>query len=308
LDDGILLQQNWGRFERVMQAKVAGSWHLHTLTADYKLDFFVLFSSTVGLFGNAGQGNHAAANAFLDSLAYYRQGLGLPALCIDWGAWGEVGAAARRQVLTTGATLITPSHGLRMLEAAMLQAGAQLAAVPLVRHELPNRPLFAELQPLEADAPASVTTGDSFMTQLLALPVGKRHTWLKEEVQTQLTAVLGVFGSDWWGTDAGFFDMGMDSLTAVEFRNALQNRVQIPLPTTVAFDYPTIATLADYLLEAIEIVEKGDSEIKTVQVEKAQKATNQEASEANRDAVMLDLLDEDALALLLDEELEGFEE
>jgi acyl transferase domain-containing protein len=68
-DDGVLAMQSRERARRVAAPKVAGSWHLHTLTREDPLDFFVLFSSAAALVGTAGQGTYAAANAFLDGLA-----------------------------------------------------------------------------------------------------------------------------------------------------------------------------------------------------------------------------------------------
>ncbi|MEZ4619280.1 MAG: SDR family NAD(P)-dependent oxidoreductase [Caldilineaceae bacterium] len=91
LDDGVLIQQHWERFAQVLAPKLQGAWHLHDLTQGMRLDFFVLFSSAVGLMGNAGQANHAAANTFLDAFAHYRRAQGQPALSINWGVCPEIG-------------------------------------------------------------------------------------------------------------------------------------------------------------------------------------------------------------------------
>ena len=69
IDDGVLTEQNWDRFERVLAPKVIGSWLLHEMTAALPLDFFVMFSSVASILGAAGQANYAAANAFEDALA-----------------------------------------------------------------------------------------------------------------------------------------------------------------------------------------------------------------------------------------------
>ncbi len=98
LDDGALVQQNWERFQTVFAPKVDGGYLLDALTRHLPLDFFVLFSSASAVLGSPGQSNHAAANAFLDALAYHRRGLGLPALSINWGVWDQIGAAAERSV------------------------------------------------------------------------------------------------------------------------------------------------------------------------------------------------------------------
>ncbi|MGB0126281.1 MAG: SDR family NAD(P)-dependent oxidoreductase, partial [Rhodocyclaceae bacterium] len=115
LDDGVLASLNWQRFENVLAAKVRGSWNLHRLAGD--LDFLVLFSSGASVGGSAGQANHAAANAFEDALAWYRQAAGLPTLSINWGPWAEIGAAADRKLTQPGLLdLIAPADGLAALE------------------------------------------------------------------------------------------------------------------------------------------------------------------------------------------------
>ena len=92
LSDGALVNLDWGRFEEVLWPKVLGAWRLHRATEDRELELFVLFSSAAGVFGNAGQANHAAANAFLDQLAAHRRSRGLAGQAIAWGrgrAWGR---------------------------------------------------------------------------------------------------------------------------------------------------------------------------------------------------------------------------
>ena len=89
LADAALANQDWGRFARVLGPKVVGAWHLHRATRGLELDLFVLFTSGAGVLGNAGQANHAAANAFLDRLAGHRRSLGLAGQAVAWG--GVVG-------------------------------------------------------------------------------------------------------------------------------------------------------------------------------------------------------------------------
>ena len=121
LSDGILLQQQWDRFVQVMAPKVLGGWNLHTLTLDTPLEFFVCFSSLASLLGAPGQGNYAAANAFLDALAHQRRAQGLPGLSINWGPWGESGMAAslgnrhRARLAGMGVEAIAPVQGMQIL-------------------------------------------------------------------------------------------------------------------------------------------------------------------------------------------------
>ena len=119
LSDAVLTNQTWESFERVLWPKIVGAWHLHRATEDRDLDLFILFSSLVGVMGNPGQANHAAANALLDQLAGHRRALGLPGQAIAWGAWSDIGEAeeqrerieGRRAAL--GGRWFTPQQGLQ---------------------------------------------------------------------------------------------------------------------------------------------------------------------------------------------------
>ncbi len=129
LDDRALIHLDGPSFDRVMRPTVIGGWLLHRLLRDAPLDFFVLFSSAASILGSAGQGNHAAASAFLDSLAGYRRARSLPAQSINWGPWGEVGAAAhspgQAQMTARGVGYLTTDLGLAALEVAMARNTAQ---------------------------------------------------------------------------------------------------------------------------------------------------------------------------------------
>ncbi|MFM6024581.1 MAG: KR domain-containing protein, partial [Dolichospermum sp.] len=118
--DGLIQQQTWQRFTKVMAPKVQGAWNLHHLSKDESLDFFVMFSSSASLLGSPGQGNYAAANGFLDALAFYRRSQGLASLSINWGPWAEVGMTAKLQLgerlSQKGEDSIYPQQGLQVLE------------------------------------------------------------------------------------------------------------------------------------------------------------------------------------------------
>ena len=95
LDDGIVAHLDQRRLRDVMAPKVDGAWNLHALTRDVDLDFFVLFSSAASVLGSPGQAHYAAANSFLDALAWHRRAEGRSALSINWGPWAEVGLVNR---------------------------------------------------------------------------------------------------------------------------------------------------------------------------------------------------------------------
>ena len=241
LDDGVLRRQSFARFAGVLSPKVQGAWNLHALTASMPLDFFVLFSSAASLLGNAGQANHASANAFLDALAHHRRARGLPALSINWGAWSEVGAAAQRTALLQRLEgVISPAQGLAVLHHVMSGTAAQVGVVPLDRQRrVREGVLFSELALVETNQ----QTG--FLAQLAAAPPHAKRGLLAEHVCHTVAKVLGLRGAV--PRTEGFFDLGMDSLTSVELRNRLQKTLGCELQSSVTFDYPTIAALTGHL-------------------------------------------------------------
>lgn len=245
LDDGILLQQTWSRFAAVMAPKVQGAWNLHTFTQTRPLDFFVMFSSAASLIGSAGQANYAAANAFLDALSHYRRSLGLPALSINWGAWNQVGMASRIQsAMRTGMAPIEPEQGLEILACLLRHSEAQVGVLPLDLDpwQAPASPFFAQLPTRSAS-----TASQSHEQSALAPPDSQS---LASHIRAQIGKILGVDGAT-LDSNQGLSELGIDSLTAVELRNTLQKQLGCPLPSTLLFDYPTIAALTQYLQQTL---------------------------------------------------------
>ena len=132
LDDGIVAHLDQRRLRDVMAPKVEGAWNLHALTRDVDLDFFVLFSSAASVLGSPGQAHYAAANSFLDALAWHRRAEGRSALSINWGPWAEVGLVNRpeqvRQLTRHGIEPMSVADGVATLS-QLLRADATQAAV-----------------------------------------------------------------------------------------------------------------------------------------------------------------------------------
>lgn len=250
LDDGLLQQLNWQRCKTVMAAKVAGAWHLHQLTQHQPLDYFVLFSSAASLLGSPGQANHVAANLFLDSLAHHRQAIGLPGLSINWGAWSAVGAAASRveQMQARGLGSIAPEQGLNALAQLLQQPAAQVGVIPIDWDKLiqqsPSAP-FLEAFRTSLPQPAQLTPLHLTLQQLN--DSDQQLAQLVAYLQTEVSKVLG--STRLPKPQQGFFDLGMDSLMAVELKNRLETSLSISLPTTVIFAHPTIYDLAQHILQ-----------------------------------------------------------
>jgi NADPH:quinone reductase-like Zn-dependent oxidoreductase/SAM-dependent methyltransferase len=262
LDDGVLLQQDWARFTTVMAAKVTGAWNLHAATLDDDLDLFVLFSSVASLLGSPGQGNHAAANAYLDALAHHRRALGLPGLSINWGAWSDVGAAAgadrERRIHEQGLESMTPAEGLAALEAALESGRAQLAAMVvdwprlLARHQGRRPSLLAdraEARPVARRGPAE----PSLRQRLAETPTTRQRPLLVSHVAGRVARVLGLAGNGALDTRRPLNELGLDSLMAVELRNVLKVDLALDagLPATLVFDHPSVEAIADFLARGV---------------------------------------------------------
>lgn len=265
LADAAVTQQTWERFRHVLAPKADGAWLLHLLTQGRDISHFVLFSSVAAVLGAPGQSNHSAANAYLDTLAWYRRGLGLPALSINWGAWGQVGAAARDGVAGRahehGLEPMSPEAGLDALELLLGQGTAQAVVAsirwPAMLGRYPEPPPFLrEFAPAVQKQAAQATNGsrsDTGVLDLLATASpGRRFDIVLDFVQSQAGHVLGI-SADQLGPTTPLNEYGLDSLMAVELRNRLGQGLSLaqPLPATLVFDYPTAESMTQFLMSAI---------------------------------------------------------
>ncbi|MCB9100063.1 MAG: amino acid adenylation domain-containing protein [Anaerolineales bacterium] len=265
LDDGVLLQQEWDRFSRVIAPKIDGTWNLHRLSLDRPLDFFLLFSSSVSVLGSPGQGNYAVANSFLDALAHYRRAQGLPALSINWGGWSEIGMAAalnrqnNQRWAAMGVSLITPDDGLRVLAQLLPQSIPQIGVFPINWSRFGQQfaagqvpPLLAAMVqtvPMQEQPGQAMLASSELMQQLEAAPLSKRRDLLLAHIRSQAVKVLGLDQAYALDSDQPLRELGLDSLMAVQLRNALGLTLGRTLPATLLFNYPTISELTDYLLK-----------------------------------------------------------
>jgi acyl transferase domain-containing protein/NADPH:quinone reductase-like Zn-dependent oxidoreductase/acyl carrier protein len=282
LDDGVLLQQSWDRFATVFGPKVTGSLLLHRLTASDPLDFFVLFSSVAAVFGSAGQGNHAAANSFMDTLAAARVAEGLPGLSVNWGVWTSAGAAIDRGLIErardAGYGVIDRQTGFQALEAALSSGRSRVIVFPadwprflrhfsrggrcpallnnFARRDLAERPARQnradggrEIRDsvLGSGTERQARKPPSLRDRLAEAAPNQRRALLIEQIRRDTSRVLGLEDLESLPNNKSLGELGLDSLMAVELRNALASTAGQNLPATLLFDYPTVETLTDYL-------------------------------------------------------------
>ena len=270
LDDGVLEAQTAERIDRVLRPKVDAALHLHELTRGTALDAFVVFSSIAGVLGAAGQGNYAAANTVLDGLAQHRHALGLPATSIAWGLWNDHAGLAgglddtgRRRLRRSGVAGLSTDDGLVLFDQAL--AGGRPAVVAaawdvaaLREGAGPASALVRGLTPARSRRPAATDpSGDASLAgRLRSLDGGEQVAALRELVGSEVAAVLGRPVPGGVEDERSFSELGFDSLSVVELRHRLAAATGLRLPATVAFDHPTVGSLAEHVRgELLGVVE-----------------------------------------------------
>ncbi|MFD4631737.1 SDR family NAD(P)-dependent oxidoreductase [Streptomyces sp. NPDC058284] len=271
LDDGVITSLTPDRVDTVLRPKADAALHLHELTRDKELRAFVLFSSAAGTFGGPGQGNYAAANAYLDALAQHRHAEGLPAHSLAWTLWeqrstltGHLDDADLRRLARSGMPPLTTDEGLALLDAALTVDAPALLPLRLDARALRARaaegeavpPLLRSLVrvPVRRPTAAAVRPGGTdaaLPERLAALPEAERLRTLVQLVCAQAAAVLGHTSDSAVVPARAFRDLGFDSLASVELRNRLNAATGLRLPATLVFDHPSPQALAAHLRDEL---------------------------------------------------------
>nr|WP_024877344.1 type I polyketide synthase [Saccharomonospora piscinae] len=269
LDDATVESLDANRFDRVLRPKVDGARVLDELTADLNLSAFVLFSSGATTFGSPGQGNYAAANAWLDALAQRRRDRGLPGLSLAWGLWAERSGLTRdlsehdvARMARSGSTAMNTEDALALFDVALTAGSPVLVPVHLdprsLREQATSGTLPALLRGL-VRTPARTGTAEGEDLSALAGPERLRR--LLALVRTHAATVLGHENAEAVQPDQAFKELGFDSLTAVELRNRLSTATGLRLRATLVFDHPSPVTMAAYLDTFLDERESGTDSI-----------------------------------------------
>ncbi|WP_217589270.1 non-ribosomal peptide synthetase/type I polyketide synthase [Burkholderia sp. GbtcB21] len=245
-----IMQVGREELDAVLQPKVAGAWLLHQQSEHFPLDFFILFSSIASAWGSREQAHYSAANRFLDALAHHRRSRGLPALSVNWGPWAQGG------MTFPDAEALLRRVGIRSLAAdRALDVLDHLPAVPQVAVVDIDLALFQGSYEARGPKPFldRVRVGGSpprapAMPALSDASPRERKRLLADSIDRAVAQVLG-YAAGTLDRDLGFFEMGMDSLMALDVRTHLEKALGIPLSVALLFDHPTVNALADFLAE-----------------------------------------------------------
>ena len=249
------------QLDTMLRPKLHGTLVLERLARSRRMDFLVLFSSTTALLGAAGLAHYAAANAFLDATAEHTRDASCPVLSVSWGTWASMRLASSDSQQSFRHAGLEPMRDAAALDALgrLMAAGSTrgiVAAVDWARlkpvHEARRaRPFLRHLGTRVASTDslaAEVAAGPSALVRRLAsAPPALRHDLLIEHVQGEVAAVLALPDATTVAPAVGLFDLGMDSLMAVELKRRLERAVGHALPSTLTFNYPNVCALAGFL-------------------------------------------------------------
>ncbi|CAM5324215.1 SDR family NAD(P)-dependent oxidoreductase [Streptomyces canarius] len=267
LDDGVIAGLDPHRMAGVFAPKAGALRLLDELTRERPPQVFAAFSSAAGVFGSAGQGNYAAANAYVDAVVSARRAAGLPAVSLAWGLWspvtgmtGQLADVDRTRMSRGGVRPMSTAEALTLFDLGIRSGNPLLVPIRLdlgaVRAEAAADgtvpPLFRALvRPPRRTAQAAAGAEGALARRLAGLPDQERTELVLDVIRTEVSAVLGLGEADPALDSERFGDIGFDSLTAVELRNRLSAATAVKLPATLVFDYPTPVVLARHLLEQL---------------------------------------------------------
>ncbi|MCT7658840.1 type I polyketide synthase [Mycobacterium deserti] len=280
--------------DRVFAGKVWGAWHLSEAAEDLQLDFFLSTSSISSVWGSYGQTAYSAANAFLDGLAWRLRERGVPAMSVNFGPWsaGMADEEARARLDQRGVKTLSPTDALAGMADVMVASAQGTAQGVVARIDWARfLPLYQQagqrsfLEEVAAEVPettqasASAPAGKTRLVERLTVaPLAQRKKIVAEYLRDVVAEVTRIDAAE-IREDSGFFDLGMDSLMAVELRRRVEQGVGNELPATLAMDYPRLSDVVDYLLGDVLSLDEQSAERPvaqpTVATEMARAHTNE---------------------------------
>ena len=262
IDDALVAQLELDRIRRVFEPKVLGAWHLHELTRNDPLDFFVSYSSVAAHLGSMGQAHYAGANRSLEALAQLRRAQGLPALTIAWGAIGETGFLAHhtdvaRFLSQSGVSLIPIKDALAGLGDLLARDCASVVYAdvrwPTLSRANPVLASVPRVAALIGDGQDENRGGQHLRAKILATEEEGRPPIVVQFLREQIAAVLKVTPAS-VELDRPLSDIGLNSLTSFELKNRVEAQLGIALAIGSFLQKPTAQDITKAILDKIEFI------------------------------------------------------
>ncbi|MCH9699425.1 MAG: SDR family NAD(P)-dependent oxidoreductase [Gammaproteobacteria bacterium] len=257
LDDSAIANTGFDQLAAVLKPKLTGVWNLHQYSKELELDCFIVYSSIAALLGAPGQSSYAAANSAMDGFIAWRRQQGLAGLSINWGPWTGSGMAHKQQdsqLAETGISKLTSDQALKTLDQVLTDTQltqSQCAVFNINWHKYPLNPasLTKQLQPQH---PAQQDHQQPVLSEQISnWPVRQRKRMLRAYLVEQVAAVLRLPDAGQLNSDAGFSELGMDSIMILDLRNRLQRAINQELPSTLAYKHPSVNELLEHLMTEV---------------------------------------------------------
>ncbi|XP_060602185.1 phthioceranic/hydroxyphthioceranic acid synthase-like [Ruditapes philippinarum] len=273
--DTFLRNMTDNEVDEVLLPKVLGTWNLHLATLNMQLDFFVMHSSIVSIFGNQGQCNYGAGNSFQDAFAYYRRSLGLCGQSINWSTL-SLGMATENEALerylkSQGFHYLRKDEILECFMQAVMMNRVQIVFGKFDWNKIKEIPsLQSNPRKIEAileTVPISKQTKKDNnktldMVELAKLDMLTQKNVLQEKVKMKIAESF-VLDENTLTENTRIVSLGIDSMAAISFTNAMFELTNVRIPIGTLFDESTtIEFLSTYILENIKN-KKGSSSLET---------------------------------------------
>lgn len=258
---GKIAELDTQKMQQTLQTNISATWALHTLSEKADLDCFILYSSVSALWGSVELAHYTAANHFLDALANYRCANNLPALSLDWGPWDEVGMSANESekpiLEKLGFQLMAPQAALNAMEQllSLKRPQAMVGGIDWRRFKAfidfslaPS--LFAHVKS-ECDSEEMISSSDS-VAKIANMPQEEALAMIDTIIRNQLSAVMLIDSIDTLDENHRFNFLGMDSLMAISFAAQIEQYIGLKMPTTLAYNYPTIKDVRSFIYQQIK--------------------------------------------------------
>lgn len=250
--DSFIANKTLDELHQVMSPKVSGLINLDTATRDQPLDFIACFASTSGALGNVGQADYAAANAFYDTYASYRNGLvrkGLRhghTISLDWPLWKDGGMEvddATQEILREdlGVVPMATETGIQAFYDAWASGESQ---VMVLEGDMP-RIKGGLLEQERTSEPEQATRDEPLNRDAL-------HQKLQASIISIVSETLETDAGDIEATMSLNAELGVDSALMTSIASKLRKAYGVKVTAAKLFRYPTIAKLTDHLLDKHE--------------------------------------------------------
>ncbi|HBF31004.1 SDR family NAD(P)-dependent oxidoreductase, partial [Rhizobium sp.] len=248
-------------FEAALRGKYSGGWWLHVLARQHKPDFFITLSSVTAIWGTEGYAAYGAANSGLMAAVVAEQADGRAASAIAYGPWaldGMADAASRSSFERLGVSALDAAAGVAALTAKVPKAGSELVACDVnwtrfreVVGARRKRGLFNNLGTIASEEPPKASGDASVVSTILALPQRARAGAVRENVRAIVATILGFTDSKAVQNEVGLFDLGLDSIMAVDLAREVSEVFDVEVSAAAILDNASVTALATFVSDLL---------------------------------------------------------